>query len=121
MWMAEQHRRRKPEDGARIGCVTLAGDPAGVCLDGERRELPVFGPGGYLWRPAREDQVLVIKTGTDGEAPCVAGKRNEGAETLGEGEVLICSSGASIRLGRDGTVSIAGRVLVNGKEIMTRE
>lgn len=121
MWMAEQHRRREPEDGSRIGSVTLGGDPAGVCLDGERRNLPVFGPGGYVWRPAPGDQVLVIKTGTDGEAPCVAGRRNEGAESLGEGEVLIRSGGASIRLGRDGTVSITGRVLVNGKEIMTGE
>lgn len=121
MWMAEQHKRRRPGDGAQIGNVTLGGDPAGVCLDGERRDLPVYGPGGYLWRPTREDQVLVIKTGADGEAPCVVGKRNEGAEALGEGEVLIYSGGASIRLGRDGTVSIGGKVLVNGKEVMTRE
>ena len=30
MWMAEQHKRRRPGDGAQIGSVTLGGDPAGV-------------------------------------------------------------------------------------------
>lgn len=120
MWMAEQHKRRRPGDGSQIGSVTLGGDPAGVCLDGERRDLPVFGPGGYLWRPAREDQVLVIKTGSDGEAPCIAGKRNETEEELGEGEVLIYSQNASIRLSR-GVISMEGMVLVNGKEVVTEE
>lgn len=119
MWMAEQHRRRRPGGGAQIGSVTLEGDPAGVCLDGERRELPVFGPGGYLWRPAREDQVLVIKTGADGETPCVAGKRNERSVQLAEGEVLIYSGSAAIRLS-GGTIALEGTVLVNGKEVATK-
>ena len=89
-----------------------------MCLDGERRDLPIFGPGGYLWRPAREDQVLVIKTGSDGEAPCIAGKRNESEEKLEEGEVLIYSKNASIRLSR-GMISMEGIVLVNGKTVVT--
>lgn len=74
MWIAEQGRRRPQADGtALVGQVTLPGDPAAVYLDGERRELPVYGPGGYVWRPAKDQQVLVLKTGAAGEAPCVAG------------------------------------------------
>ena len=64
MWISEQGRRRTEPDGtALVGRVTLPGDPAGVYLAGERRELPVFGPGGYVWRPEEGEQVLVLKTG----------------------------------------------------------
>ena len=64
MWISEQGRRRAEPDGtALVGRVTLPGDPAGVYLAGERRELPVFGPGGYVWRPEEGEQVLVLKTG----------------------------------------------------------
>ena len=74
MWIAEQGRRRPQTNGTSlVGRVTLPGDPAAVYLDGERRELPVYGPGGYIWRPAKDQQVLVLKTGAAGEAPCVAG------------------------------------------------
>ena len=81
MWISEQGRRRPQADGtALVGQVTLPGDPAAVYLDGERRELPVYGPGGYIWRPAKDQQVLVLKTGAAGEAPaapvfCVWGAR----------------------------------------------
>ena len=62
MWIAEQGRRRPQADGtALVGRVTLPGDPAAVYLDGERRELPVYGPGGYIWRPAKDQQVLVLR------------------------------------------------------------
>ena len=61
MWISEQGRRRAEPDGtALVGRVTLPGDPAGVYLAGERRELPVFGPGGYVWRPEEGEQVLVL-------------------------------------------------------------
>lgn len=121
MWLAQQQRRRSKDGGSQVGTVTLGGDPTGVCLDGERRDLPVFAPGGYIWRPARGDQVLVLKTGADGEAPCVAGARCNGTYAVAEGEVLLYSGGASIRLSTDGTVSVTGKLQVNGKEVMTRE
>ena len=121
MWLAPQPRRRRKDGGSPVGPVHLGGDPAGVCLDGERRDLPVFAPGGYVWRPARGDQVLVLKTGADGEAPCVAGARCAEEYGVAEGEVLLYSGGTSIRLGMDGTVSVTGKLLVNGKEVMTRE
>ena len=112
MWISEQGRRRAEPDGtALVGRVTLPGDPAGVYLAGERRELPVFGPGGYVWRPEEGEQVLVLKTGQAGEAPCVAGQA---------GEVLIYSGSASIRIGGGG-IRLTGDVLVNGKPVLTGE
>lgn len=120
MWISERGEKRTVLDGmARMGYVTLPGDPAGVYLDGERRELPLFGPGGYAWRPARNTQVLVIKTGGDGEAPCVAGARC-GQASLAEGEVLVYAGEAAIRLSPNGMVNVSGALLVNGKPVLTQ-
>ena len=121
MWIAERERRRAEESqaAALVGRVTLDGDPAGVYLDGERRDLPVFGPGGYVWRPRLEQQVLVLKAGERGEAPCVAGTPCGGTWDLKPGEIVIHSGEAVIRLEEDGTVDVTGRLTVNGKTVLT--
>ena len=121
MWIAERERRRAEESraAALVGQVTLDGDPAGVYLDGERRDLPVFGPGGYVWRPAAGQQVLVIKAGQQGEAPCVAGALCGEQWQLEPGEVLIHNGEASIRLRMDGTVAVTGSMTLNGRAVMT--
>ena len=125
MWISEQGRRRPQADGtALVGQVTLPGDPAAVYLDGERRELPVYAPGGYVWRPDREQQVLVLKTGAAGEAPCVAGTPCGEEREVSPGEVLLYSGGATIRLNHgsvtiNGSVNLVGQVTVNGRPVMT--
>lgn len=112
MWLSERKRGRG-SDGALVGAATLEGETAGAYLDGERRDLAVFAPGGYCWRPAVGQELLVIK-GADG--PCVAGTRSGAVQP---GEVLISagSGGASILLKNDGTVELTGRVLVNGTPV----
>ena len=95
MWTSDRRKTRQAgESWVDWGEVTLEGDPAGAYLDGERRQLAVYGPGGYCWKPVLGDRVLVLKAGQGGESPCVAGKRQGEAETLGAGEVSISSSGA---------------------------
>lgn len=119
MWIAERSRRRpEPEGTAAVGQVTLPGDPAGVYLDGERRQVPVFAPGGYVWRPRRGGQVLVLKTGDRGEAPCVLGERCTDRWELEEGEILLYSGKAALRLKPDGTVDVTGALTVNGQPVM---
>lgn len=86
MWTSDRRKTRQAgESWVDWGEVTLEGDPAGAYLDGERRQLAVYGPGGYCWKPALGDRVLVLKAGQGGESPCVAGKRQGEAETLGAG------------------------------------
>ena len=87
----------------------------GVYLDGERRAVPVYGPGGYCWRPALGQELLVIK---GEEGPCVAGAASDGA-ALRAGEILLFAreGGASLRLNNDGSIDLTGRVLVNGVPI----
>ena len=113
MWTSERRLERRAEESAALGQVTLGGDPAGVFLGGERRWLPVYSPGGYCWRPALGAEVLVLKTGAQGEGACVAGTRTQA--DVKPGEVRIqAEGGASITLGRDGTIRLEGTVLVNG-------
>lgn len=120
MWIAEKSRRRQESESvAAVGQVTLSGDPAGVWLDGERRDLPVFAPGGYVWRPSLGEQVLVLKTGQQGEAPCVLGARCQDKWKLEEGEVVLFSGKAALHLKKDGTVDITGKLTVNGLPVAT--
>lgn len=120
MWIAERNRRRlEPECAAALGQVTLPQNPAGVWLAGERRNIPVFAPGGYVWRPSLGEQVLVLKTGEQGEAPCVLGVRCQDKWELEEGEVVLYSGKAALHLKRDGTVDITGRLTVNGTPVST--
>lgn len=116
MWMARPRGHSLLEEpAAQTGQVTLAGIPAGVGLEGERRDVPLFGPGGYHWAPSRGDTVLVIKTGPE-EAPAGIGVRE--TQDLEPGEVWISvAEGAGIRLKPDGTIALTGKVTVNGQEV----
>ena len=111
MWLSERKKGRGYGE-AMVGQTTLSGDPAGVYLDAERRALVVFAPGGYVWRPAVGEEVLVLKQ--EGENSCVVGVRCGG--DLDPGEVLIHAGqgDAAIKLSTDGTVNLMGQVLING-------
>ena len=116
MWNWELGRRLPVQEApAELGSVTLSGDPAGVLLGGERRWVPVYGPGGYCWRPEEGQNVLVLKAGGEGESPCVLGTMQDAAE-LEPGEVQITGGTGSIRLGRGG-LELTGAVVVNGQEL----
>ncbi len=115
MWLSQQRRGEEQTAGADVGVVTLAGDRMGVYLDGERRTVARFGPGGYCWRPQVGQRVLVIKAGGEGELPCVAGVEQEEAAELEPGEVAVRSpGGGEIWLRSDGSVDLVGRVRLNG-------
>ena len=117
MWLSDRNRRVRTEGGAELGTVTLGGDPAGVYLAGERRNLPVLGPGGYAWAPMTGDQVLVIKAGDEGETPCVAAVRGAQGAAPGTVQIFNRPGTASITLDADGNITIVGRVTVNGQQI----
>ena len=113
MWISRRDRPDvKREALAEDGQVTIE-DRVGVYAEGERRNLTVYGPGGYFWRPGVGQQVLVLKLGQQGEQPCVAGA--ELAETeWTPGEVMLYSDGASITLRNNGRVEIRGKVHISG-------
>ena len=53
--------------------------------------------------------------------PCVVGGLCSTELGLREGEVLLYSPKASIRVGADGVVSVTGVLKVNGKKVLTEE
>ena len=111
MWLSSQSRKARPSvPEAETGVVTLEGEETAVYLTGERRNLPVLSPGGYCWRPAEGDTVLVLKSGADGEELGVPGDGSD----LAPGEVRIQSGRAAIFLGSDGSVNLRGSVKLNG-------
>jgi len=117
MFLSRREGRQSPGGAALTGPVTVPGQAAGAYLEGERRELEVFVPGGYHWAPALGDQVLVLKAGESGEKPCVVGKAME-VTGLEPGEVMISAGEGSVTLRPGGEVEIRGHLTVNGREVM---
>lgn len=113
MFLSRREGPVRPGAAALTGPVTLPGEGAGAWLEGERRDLTVYAPGGYHWVPALGDEVLVLKAGERGEKPCAVGV-SAGGQGLAPGEVLITAGGASIKLGLDGKVAVTGSLTVNG-------
>ena len=117
MWLSSQSRKaQRSGQGAETGVVTLEGEKTAVYLTGERRDLPVLSPGGYCWRPAEGETVLVLKSGADGEELWVAGVPGDGTD-LAPGEVRIQSRQAAVFLGNDGSIDLRGTVKINGTPI----
>lgn len=117
MWSGQRGRLLPVEEpGAELGEVTVGGDPAGVILGGERRELPVYGPGGYVWRPSVGDQVLVLKAGAERESPCIVGRVQAG-EGLEPGEVKVCGGDSTIWLKKN-QLDLQGEVAINGTRLV---
>lgn len=116
MWLSKQTRPGAVMSGSDLGVTSISGESAGVVTKGEVRQLPVYGPGGYAWRPAAGETVLVIKGGTGGEESCVAGaKQADAPNGLGPGEVYIHAKGGSVYLKNDGTVELQGNIVLKGQ------
>lgn len=119
MWLSRQGKRRAEERApAQVGETTVSGGTVAVCTEGEERELRMYAPGGYRWRPEVGRKVLVLKAGAYGEERCVAGAECDGGG-LEPGEVELACGGGAIRLCRDGTIRMSGTVLVNGRPVLT--
>ena len=51
MWLAKNMKRQTPTADADQGISTIVSDQMGVVTRGEVRQLPIYGPGGYVWLP----------------------------------------------------------------------
>lgn len=116
MWLSKQMRPAPPTADADMGVTTIGGKQSGVVTRGEVRDLPVYGPGGYVWLPENGAAVLVIKGGPGGEEQCVAGtRRKELPEGMKPGEVYLYGPGNNtVYLRRDGTIELRGDVDIRG-------
>ena len=120
MWMAERGRATQRGSGdciADVGVVTLSQELLGVYLDGERRQLSMYGPAGYSWRPKVGDKVLALKMGEDASLGCVLAAPQE-TRKLQSGEVCIFSQGgAEVHLSSDGEILMSGNIKINGQSL----
>lgn len=115
MWTSDRRRDHQRSWAMETGEVTIPGDPAGVYLSGERRQLAVYAPGGYVWRPALGQRVLVLKAGSEQEEGCLTAARQDPEQDLQPGEVRVFSQGgARITLDRQGQVLLEGELFLNG-------
>ncbi|MEG0321902.1 MAG: hypothetical protein RR606_06885 [Oscillospiraceae bacterium] len=122
MFLAENARRGKGvPPGTALGPVTLEGNAVAAYLEGERRNLPVFSPGGYRWAPAVSQNVLVLGTEDEGGTPCVVGVQQGDTPALAPGEVRISSAGgAAISFNNSGVVRLTGNIIANGEVLLTK-
>lgn len=115
MWLSRQREGPRRGGGALTGPVTVPGDPAGAWLEGERRGVAVYAPGGYHWVPAAGQEVLVLKAGGEGEKPCALGAAQDNGDLdLRPGEVALTVGKAAVRLTLEGSVEVTGLLKVNG-------
>ena len=109
MFLGKRQRGEPDPPQALTGPATLPGGSA-VWLEGERRGVRIYAPGGYHWAPRRGEELLVLKTG---EGPCALGMAAD-RQGLQPGEVLITSGACSVKLGLDGKLTLTGQVAVSG-------
>lgn len=119
MWTSSQTKRmgEKARAYGTLGLVTAGGKESSVLLEMQRRAVPVAAPGGYRWRPEAGEQVLVLKTGADGEAAWILGRTQESGEELLPGEVELVGRSCGIKLTCDGGVELRGEVRMNGAKL----
>lgn len=115
MWLGKEAARRNfVERDAKMGTVTISGQSAAVQAGKEMRGLAVVAPGGYVWMPGAEQDVLTVHCDT-GETVIAGAAMGESPVSLRPGEVCICSKGgAFVLLGNDGHILITGDVAVTG-------
>ena len=115
MWLSEERSRRTAaEAAAEWGPVTIS-EPAAVYLTGERRQVPICCPGGYAWRPAVGDEVLVLKAGAQAEQPYILGKAQGTAGDLQPGQVRVGNQNCAVLCGD--ALQLTGAVQVNGEDL----
>ena len=110
MWLGRTIRNAAAdwENNARIGRVTISGNPMGVLRDAEHRDLRMASPGGYTYRPPVGQEVLTLSC-AGGEDLVLGEYKETTLSWMKDGEVSIRSAGsAEIRLLSDGSIQIIG-------------
>lgn len=116
MWLAKNMKRQTPTADADQGISTIVSDQMGVVTRGEVRQLPIYGPGGYVWLPESGASVLVIKGGPGGEEQCVCGgKQAAGPQRWLPGRDLSLQLRQQRVPAENGALELSGRVSTRGR------
>lgn len=135
MWLGQQAavNHAKSKAGAGSGQVTIDALQPAVYLESEKRSLPMALAGCYFWRPEKEQEALVVRTGdglryvlgllgqekaldielAPGEA-AFAGKA--GYIHMAEDLIRVKTENCSIVI-KDDSVFIEGKLYLNGLDV----
>ena len=113
MWLSEKMAAAGAEDTLLTGgVVTVGGKTPAVMTDGEERDARIASPGGYYWRPAPSDPVIVSRC----SEVTILGRLQEPTD-LAPGEIRLSTGGASLRLLPDGRILLSGELYINGTKL----
>ena len=111
MWLSQKIAGERSQATAlQRGVITVGGSAPAALTDYEERNLSVLSPGGYFWRPAAREQVLLCR-----EDGCVLG-RIQPPSDLKKGEIRITTGAASISLLPTGEIYLTGDIFLNGEK-----
>ncbi len=118
MFLASKKTEYQNAHQTQLGTTTIGGNPAGVYLSGERRNLSVLAPKGYNWTPSEGDGVLVLKSGEQGECGYIAGVPLTESLPAGTIEISNGDRSAYISLDDQGNLYLVGNVFINGEAVL---
>lgn len=116
MWIAKKTAQMAGGDeGSSVGKVSVGGVRPAVVTDGEVRETGLLALGGSVYVPRTGDEVLLETTG-QGEKLVLGRVLSEGADGVGEGELMLCTPGGSgkIVFKKNGDIEISGNITLTG-------
>ena len=112
MWLSKIVRNSQKNSYAETGNVSLSGDITGVYTDHESRNVSLLAPGGYLWSPGFDEQIISILT-SDGKQAVLGVVQSE---KISPGEIMLFSAGgAYITIKNDGTIKVHGNIEIDGE------
>lgn len=115
MWLSEQSiRDERRERDAKMAAVTIGGTQSAVQAGSEIRGLETVAPGGCVWMPQQNQEVLTVPCDS-GEMVILGVVGDAPPAGMCGGEIYFhAGSGASVFLRQDGQVVIKGEVNVEG-------
>lgn len=118
MFLASRKKEYQNAHQMQLGTTTIGGNPAGVYLAGERRNLSIMAPKGYSWTPSQGDGVLVLKSGEQGECSYIAGVPLTDSLPAGTIQISNEDGSAYISLDDQGNLYLVGNVFINGEAVL---
>lgn len=114
MWLSQQAARRpRREPDGNTALVTIGGAQSAVQSGCELRGLACVGPAGVVWLPEQDGTVATLDL-PGGETVILGALDRQIPVGMQPGEVYLYTQGASIYLRRDGSITLRGRVNVEG-------
>lgn len=121
MWLSKQAAQHPDTtSGGKLGIVTIGGSESAVASGSEIRHVPVASPGGIVWFPERDREVITL-TCDNGTTVVLGVVGNVAPIGLEPGDVYLYAGQAAILLKKNGDIILEGNVSVKGSLAVENE